>query len=143
VVVQLDGTASLMSSNRLREKANAFPGFRKVLMQYDHFLFSQVQQNVACNAAHGVKARTCKWLLRMHELAGSDLKLTHEFLAQMMGVRRTTVTEVAGEFQKGGMISYHRGHLKIVDLDQIRHWACECDDAIRSNYRTIFLSNEG
>jgi CRP-like cAMP-binding protein len=143
VVVQLDGTASLMSSNRLREKVNTFPGFRKVLMQYDQFFLSQVQQNVACNATHGVKARTCKWLLRMHELAGSDLKMTQEFLAQMMGVRRTSVTEIAGELQRAGMISYHRGHLKIVDLDQIRHWACECDEAVRSHYRKIFVSDGG
>jgi CRP-like cAMP-binding protein len=143
VAVQFEGTASLMSSDRLREKANALPGFRKVLLQYDQFFLSQVQQNVACNAVHDVQARTCKWLLRMYELAGADLVITQEYLAQMMGVRRTTVTLVATRLQKAGMISYHHGHLKIKKLDQIRQCACECDEDVRSHYRRIFVSNEG
>jgi CRP-like cAMP-binding protein len=142
-VTKIAGRASLMSSDRLREKADALPAFRKVLIQYDHFFLSQVQQNVACNAAHGVQARTCKWLLRMYELAGSDLMMTQEFAAQMMGVRRTTVTEVASRLQKAGMISYHHGHLNIRNLDQIRQSACECDEDLRSHFRRIFVSNEG
>jgi hypothetical protein len=60
----------------------------------------------------------------------------------MMGVRRTTVTTVAGELQKAGMITYNRGRLRIVDLAQIQKWACECDEDIRSHYRRIFSSNE-
>ena len=142
VVTQLAGTASLMSSDHMRGHADALPAFRAVLIKYDQFFLSQVQQNVACNVVHNVQARTCKWLLRMHELAGSDLPLTQEFLAQMMGVRRTSVTTVAGELQKAGMITYSRGRLHIVDLAQIQKWACECDDDVRSHYRRIFSSNE-
>jgi len=142
VVTQVGGTASLMSSEHLRQQAEAFPPFRSVLIKYDQFFLAQVQQHVACNAAHNVQARTCKWLLRMHELVGPDLPLTQEFLAQMMGVRRTTVTTVAGELQKAGMITYSRGRLHIVDLAQIQQWACECDEDIRSHYRRIFSSNE-
>jgi hypothetical protein len=77
----------------------------------------------------------------MQELAGNDLALTQEFLAQMMGVRRTSVTEVAGELQRAGMISYTRGRIHIKNLDQIRGWACECDADVRSHYRRIFHSN--
>jgi CRP-like cAMP-binding protein len=142
VITQLAGTASLMSSDHLRQHADALPAFRAVLIKYDQFFLAQVQQHVACNAVHNVQARTCKWLLRMHELAGSDLQLTQEFLAQMMGVRRTTVTTVASELQKAGMITYSRGRLHIVDLAQIQQWACECDEDIRSHYRRIFSSNE-
>ena len=142
VVIQLAGTASLMASNHLRQQAEAHEVFRAVLIKYDQFFLAQVQQHVACNAAHNVQARTCKWLLRMHELVGPDLPLTQEFLAQMMGVRRTTVTTVAGELQKAGMITYSRGRLHIVDLAQIQQWACECDEDIRSHYRRIFSSNE-
>jgi hypothetical protein len=62
----------------------------------------------------------------------------------MMGVRRTSVTAVASELQKAGMISYHRGHLHIIDLEQIRKWACECDEEIRWHYRRVFTwNNEG
>jgi DNA-binding FadR family transcriptional regulator len=78
----------------------------------------------------------------MNELVGSDLPLTQEFLAQMMGVTRTSVTTVAGGLQKAGMITYNRGRLHIVDLAQIQQWACECDADIRSHYRRIFASNE-
>jgi len=142
VVIQLAGTASLMASNDLRQQAEAHEVFRAVLIKYDQFFLAQVQQHVACNAVHTVQARTCKWLLRMHELVGSDLLLTQEFLAQMMGVTRTSVTTVAGELQKAGMITYSRGRLHIVDIAQIQKWACECDDDIRSHYRRIFSSNE-
>ena len=142
VVIQLAGTASLMSSDHLREHADALPAFRAVLIKYDQFFLAQVQQHVACNAVHNVQARTCKWLLRMHGLVGPDLLLTHEFLAQMMGVRRTTVTEIASELQRAGMITYSRGRLHIVNLPQIQQWACECDEDIGSHYRRIFSSNE-
>jgi CRP-like cAMP-binding protein len=142
VVIQLAGTASLMASNHLRQQTAAHEEFRAVLIKYDQFFLAQVQQHVACNAVHNIQARTCKWLLRMHELAGSDLLLTQEFLAQMMGVTRTSVTTVAGELQKAGMITYSRGRLHIVDIAQIQKWACECDDDIRSHYRRIFSSNE-
>jgi CRP-like cAMP-binding protein len=143
VVTQVTGTASLMSSDHLRKQADEVPAFRSLLIKYDQFFLAQVQQNVACNAVHKVQARTCKWLLRMHELVGVDLQITQEFFAQMMGVRRTTVTEIAGELQKAGMISYSRGRLHIVDLEQIRERACECDEEVRSHYRRIFTSNEG
>jgi biotin operon repressor len=78
----------------------------------------------------------------MHELVGDDLPLTQEFLAQMMGVRRTSVTTVAMELQKAGMINYSRGRIHIKDVELIRQWACECDSDVRSHYRRIFHSNE-
>jgi CRP-like cAMP-binding protein len=142
VVIQIAGVASVISSDRIREIANELPAFRGLLVKYEQFFLSQVQQTAACNAVHDVQARTCKWLLRMHDLAGPDLELTQEFLAQMMGVRRTSVTQVAGHLQKAGMITYSRGRIHIADIDQVRAWACECDGDIRSHYRRIFQSNE-
>src|SRR5882757_478746 len=96
VVIQVAGRASVITSDRMRDLADRLPAFRSLLVKYDQFFLAQVQQNVACNAAHTVKARTCKWFLRMHELAGPELLITQEFLAQMMGVRRTSVSAVAG-----------------------------------------------
>ncbi len=139
-MVQVAGVASVISSDRIREAAVKFPSFRVLLIKYEEFLFSQVQQTAACNAVHKVQARACSWLLRMQDLVGVDLPLTQEFLAQMMGVRRTSVTEVAGDLQKAGMITYGRGQIHIVDLKQIRHSACECDEDIRSHYRRMFDS---
>jgi CRP-like cAMP-binding protein len=142
VVMQVPGAASVISSDHLRKAADELPVFRGLLVKYEQFFLAQVQQTAACNALHTVRARTCKWLLRMQELAGDNLPLTQEFLAQMMGVRRTSVTGVATELQSSGMISYSRGRIHIKDLDQIRQWACECDANVRSHYRRIFHSNE-
>jgi hypothetical protein len=143
VVMQVAGTASVISSNRVCEVADEHPAFRRLLLSYEQFLLAQVQQTAACNAVHHVQARTCKWLLRTHDLVGDDLPITQEFFAEMMGVRRTTVTEVAGELQKAGMITYHRGHIHLVDLEQIRARACECDEDVRSHYWRIFAPNGG
>lgn len=142
VVMQVPGDVSVISSDLLREAADAIPTFRGLLVKYDQFFLAQVQQTAACNALHTVQARTCKWLLRMHDLAGPDLPLTQEFLAQMMGVRRTSVTEVAGDLQKAGMITYSRGRIRLLDLDMINQRACECESDVRSHYRRIFHSNE-
>lgn len=142
VVMQVPGDVSIISSDLLREAADAIPTLRGMLVKYDQFFLAQVQQTAACNALHTVQARTCKWLLRMHDLAGPDLPLTQEFLAQMMGVRRTSVTEVAGELQKAGMITYSRGRIRLLDLDMISQRACECGSDVRSHYRRIFHSNE-
>jgi len=140
VVVQVPGTASVIEAGRLCELALALPALRALLMKYEQFFSAQVQQAVACNAVHDVQNRTCKWLLRMHDLVGADLSLTQEFLAEMMGVRRTSVTAVAGDLQKQGMITYRRGHIHINDLERVRQHACECDDAIHSHHRRIFSS---
>jgi len=109
VVTQVPGAASVISSDQLREAVDEVAELRGLIVKYEQFFLAQVQQTAACNALHDVEARTCKWFLRMHDLVGNDLPLTQEFLAQMMGVRRTSVTGVATEMQKAGMITYSRG----------------------------------
>jgi len=142
VVMQIGGSASMMGSDRVCDFAAQLPDFRELLVKYEQFFLSQVQQTAACNAVHDVQARTCKWLLRMHDLAGVDLPLTQEFLAQMIGVRRSSVTDVAGELQKAGMISYSRGRIHIENIERIRASACECDAEDRSRYRRIFQCDD-
>jgi CRP-like cAMP-binding protein len=137
VIMQVEGSASVIGSDRLRLIAQERPNLREMILRYELFFLAQVQQTAACNAAHDVNARTCKWLLRMQKLVGDELSLTQEFLAQMMGVRRTSVTEIAGELQRLGMISYSRGHIRIRDLAQIQERACECDEAVNSHYARI------
>lgn len=87
-------------SDKLRLAAQENPKLRDMMMRYEQFFLAQVQQTAACNAAHPVGARPCKWLLRMQRLAGDDLNLTQEFLAQMMGVQRAGVNAIAQELQK-------------------------------------------
>jgi CRP-like cAMP-binding protein len=138
VTVQIPGKASVMAPERLRAFAAALPDFRALLVKYEQFFLAQVQQTAACNAVHDIDARICKWLSRMHDLVGPDLLLTQELFARMIGVRRTSVTTVAGLLQQAGLISYSRGRLHIVDIEQIRNRACECDHAVRTSYRLMF-----
>ena len=138
VVVQVAGTASILEGGRFREATDAMPELRALLIKYEQFFLAQVQQTAACNAMHNIHMRTCRWLLRMHDLAGVDLPLTQEFLAQMMGVRRTSVTEVAGELQKAGLITCRRGHVHIDAIERIREHACECHETLQSHHQRLF-----
>ena len=137
VTIQVPGFASAIDADRLRQAAERSKAFRKLLIDYELFMTAQVQQTAACNAVHGIQTRICRWLLRMQELVGNHMPLTQEFLSQMIAVRRSSVTEVAGDMQRAGMISYARGRLHIVDIELIRMNACECHDDIRSHYDRI------
>src|SRR5215204_173650 len=106
-IVQVAGSASVISPDTLRTIAHEFEPLHSVLIRHEQVLLAQAQQSAGCNASHTVEARMCRWLLRMRDLSGSDdLKLTQEFLAQMLGVRRTSVTVVAGTLQQAGFIKY-------------------------------------
>jgi CRP-like cAMP-binding protein len=110
----------------------------QLLIKYEQFFLSQVQQTAACNAVHDIEARTCRWLARMYDLVGPELPLTQEFFARMMGVQRSSLTTVASLLQTAGLISSGRGRIRIVDIEKIRQRACECDDVVRSHYRRMF-----
>ena len=102
-IVQLPGEAATIAPDDLRTIAREFEPLQSILIRHEQVLLAQAQQSAACNASHTVEARMCRWLLRMRDLAGSDdLKLTQEFLAQMLGVRRTSVSLVAGTLQNAG-----------------------------------------
>jgi CRP-like cAMP-binding protein len=137
-VIQVPGRASVVDSRHLKAAATSSPALLSLLMKYEQFTLGQVQQTAACNAVHTVEQRMCKWLVRMHNLTGDELPLTQEFLAQMMGVRRTSVTGVASKLQDEGMISYSRGKVRILDLDLIQRRACECANTVRELYATEF-----
>ena len=105
-IVQSAGSAGTIEVNRFRRLANEFEPFRALLIRHEQVLFAQSQQSAACNASHSVEARMCRWLLFMRDLAGhDDLMLTQEFLAQMLSVRRPSVSIVASPLQKAGLIN--------------------------------------
>jgi CRP-like cAMP-binding protein len=134
VMVQVPGQASVVDAEHLRAVAHSSPDLLALLVKYDTFFLAQVQQTTACNALHTVEQRMCKWLVRMHDLTGDELPLTQEFMAQMMGVRRTSVTGVAIQLQKEGMISYRRGHVRILNIDLVEKRSCECHNTVRELY---------
>lgn len=137
-IVQRAGTASIIAVDRLRTISDANKVFRSIIIHHDQVLFAQSQQSAACNASHSVEARMCRWLLRMRDLASSDeLTLTQEYLAQMMGVRRPSVSLVANTLQKAGYIKYQRGNIRITDLRGLRTGTCECYGTLKSHYEKL------
>jgi CRP-like cAMP-binding protein len=141
-IVQLPGTASTLEVERLRIVANQSIAFRTMLVRHDQVLFAQAQQSAACNASHPAESRLARWLLRMHDLAeAEELALTQEFLAQMIGVERNSVSLIAHRMQAAGLIKYNRGHIKITDIDGLKDVACECYEAVNMQHHRLL--NEG
>jgi CRP-like cAMP-binding protein len=134
-IVQLPGNASVLDVTYLRKAADNSSAFRTTLIRHEQVLFAQAQQSAACNAAHPVEARLSRWLLRMRDLSESDtLPLTQEFLAQMIGVQRNSVSIVANMLQQHGLIRYSRGHIEITDLKGLKETSCECYEAVKVHY---------
>ncbi len=134
-LIQLAGEAVAIAPDDLRSLAREFEPLQSILIRHEQLLLAQAQQSAGCNASHIVEARMCRWLLRMRDLSGSDdLKLTQEFLAQMLGVRRTSVSVVAGTLQQAGFIRYRRGNIRLLDIDQLRDGACECYGTVKGHY---------
>jgi CRP-like cAMP-binding protein len=131
-VVQVAGFSARIAAERFRKAAEESNEIRDIIVRYGEMLLIQVQQTAACNALHAVEARLSRWLLQARDrLDGNTIKLTHEFLSQMLGVRRTTVTVIASMLQEAGLIRYHRGQIEIVDRPGLEARACECYEAIR------------
>jgi len=119
------------------------PKIRSLIGAHEQALFAQAQQSAACNATHVIESRFARWLLRMADLSGSNaLPLTQEYIAQMLGVRRTSVTVVARTLQEAGMIRYARGHIKLLDIPALHETACECYRTVKTNYDNILHGTE-
>jgi CRP-like cAMP-binding protein len=132
-VVQVPGTASVIDADAAKRAVASSQSLREKFYQHDQMLMAQAQQTAACNATHELEARLCRWLLRAHDLLKSDtLDLTQEYIAQMLGVRRTSVTAAAVHLQKLNLISYRRGHIRVLDIDALKDAACECNEAIKA-----------
>src|SRR6185369_3027025 len=126
-IIQVSGSGSAIAPEPLRSLANEFELLRALLIGHEQVLFAQAQQSAGCNASHTVEARMCRWLRRIRDLTGSDeMPRTQDFLAQLLGVRRSSVSVVAGTLQKAGFIKYTRGHIRLLDVEQIEAGACEC-----------------
>jgi CRP-like cAMP-binding protein len=106
-----------------------------VMLAYSQALFVQISQAVACNAAHEIQQRAAKWLLQTHDrVVGDTFDLTQEFLADMLGVTRPSVSVAARTLQVAGLIRYRRGGLTILDRRGLEEASCECYEAVRREY---------
>ena len=126
-IVQLGGSASRIELARMHEAMAARPMIQQLIMRYTEALMAQTLQTVACNAVHSVEVRCCRWILMSQDRVGdAQLPLTHEFLAEMLGVQRSTVSEVTHTLQDKGLIRQGRAMITVIDRPALQKAACEC-----------------
>ena len=134
-ICQVAGTSLRMTAHDFKEAVNGRTALRRLAERYFQGYLSTVSQSVACNRMHTIVQRFARWLLIMHDrVRGEEFSLTQEFLATMLGVHRPSVSMVAGEFQKAGLIEYTRGQMKIIDRAALEHMSCECYGAVRTEF---------
>jgi CRP-like cAMP-binding protein len=141
--MQIAGTGLRMRFHDFEEQLLHLPALRSQVLAFIQYQYLILGQVAACNRLHEVEGRLARWLLMVDDRTHEDqLPLTHEFLAQMLGTRRTTVTHVAGTLQSQSIIDYSRGHVRILDRDKLKALACECyqiTDSILRRFRELRL----
>lgn len=134
---QVPGAAFRLKAELFRD----FSGkgrFREIMNLYTQALFTHVAQSAACNRLHLTEERFARWLLLTHDRVGRDVfPLTQDFLSQMLGVRRATVSQIAARFQNAGIVTYSRGIMKVLDRAALEQEGCECYAMIRAEYERL------
>jgi CRP-like cAMP-binding protein len=138
VYVQVPGMALSVDAHIFRGELERSPTLHLIMLRYAHAFFNQVAHSVACAHLHKAEQRCCRWLLMTRDrMPSGDFLLTQEFLGMMLGVRRTTVTDVMGRLQKAGLIQYRRGHVTILDHEALRQRACECYEIAKLEFNRL------
>lgn len=138
-VIQGAGEGLRVKSKAMLSEFSRGGEFQLLLLRYAQALITQVSQTAVCNRLHSVEQRLCRWLLMTHDRTHSDeLQMTQEFISNMLGVRREGVTHAAQGLQKIGLISYVRGHIKILDRARLEARVCECYGVVTLEHRRLF-----
>ena len=137
-VVQIPGECLSCEVEALASAVANIPELRSIIISHEQALLAHAHQSAACNATHHLESRLARRLLRAVDLhGGHELWLTQEYLAQMLGARRTTVTLIAQSFQNAGMIKYRRGRIIVCDTVKLQNVSCECYRVVKSNYEAV------
>ena len=140
-IVQIADGAMRMSANVLRDELKKDGILLSLLLRSTLAMLKQVSQTAACNGSHTVGERLARWLLMCHDrVPGDELKLTQEFIAQMLGIRRSGVSEAAVILQAKGLISYSRGNITIINRAGLEKFTCECYAIVKADYDRLFQS---
>jgi CRP-like cAMP-binding protein len=140
--IQIPGQFAAISSTHLERAVSDSTPLRDLIVCYVESRWAEAQQIAACNAIHSGSARLCRWLLQSADCTGSDhIPLTQEYLADMLGVRRTTVTLFAQEQQRRGAIKYARGLITLLDRKMLEAHACDCYEAIKRENLSLRLAD--
>jgi CRP-like cAMP-binding protein len=138
-LVQVPGEALRISAVQLRALAERSAGLTSVLQNYMLAMFILVSQTAACNRRHPVEERCARWLLMTHDrVAADDFPMTHEFLADMLGTRRPSVSIAMATLSRAGFITYSRGKVSVVDRDGLEEAACECYQVVSNQFDQRF-----
>ena len=142
--VHIEGTASAVYIGHLRHVCSDSTAIRSLLLRYHEFVLWQAQWTAACNASHSLEQRLCRCLLRFRQIANmQSLPLTQELLAELLGVKRTSVSLVAHRMQQAGILRIRRGHTELLKPDAVEDAACECADKIGLQYDALFEDAPG
>jgi CRP-like cAMP-binding protein len=137
-LVQVPGHGYEMPVAAFIEEMSRRSAFYNLVVRYNQALMTLVMQTTVCNGVHSVEQRCCRWLLTMRDRVGSDdLKMTHEMLATMLGVRRPSVTLVIVSLQRKGIVETHRGNVRIVDRKALETMACECYLTVKTTFARL------
>src|SRR3954449_9178273 len=137
-VVQMPLTAVKISALNFRKHVSQYASVQEMALKSNEVILAQTQITAACNALHNVEQRFCRWLLQNWDRSeGDTIPLTQEFLGEMLGVRRTSVTEIASQLQAEGIIRYRRGQIEVVKRRELEKRSCDCFHAVRHAEKTI------
>ncbi|MDO9323184.1 MAG: Crp/Fnr family transcriptional regulator [Pseudomonas sp.] len=126
-IVQSSGAAYRLPGQKLKDEFNQHSELMLLLLRYTQSLITQMSQTAVCNRHHAIDQQLCRWLLlSLDRLPDNQLSVTQELIANLLGVRREGVTEAAGKLQKLGVIDYSRGHIKILNREELETLSCEC-----------------
>lgn len=131
-IVQAACDAYELPARELKEKFAEGGMFQLLMLKFTQALITQVSQTAVCNLHHTIEQQLCRWLLlSLDRLDSPQITMTQDLIANMLGVRREGVTEAAGKLQKAGVISYRRGHIKVLDRAKLERLSCECYEVVR------------
>jgi len=134
-VVQSAGYAYRLTGHVLLQEFNRNGALLRLLLNYTQSLFTQTAQTAVCNRHHSVDQQLCRWLLlSLDLLSGNELIMTHELIANMLGVRREGVTAAAGKLQRARLIHYSRGHITVLNRAGLEARVCECYQVVKSEF---------
>jgi CRP-like cAMP-binding protein len=137
-VVQSAGQGFRMRGQLLKDEFNRSSPVLHLLLRYTQALITQMAQTAVCNRHHSLDQQLCRWLLlSLDRLQTSELVMTQELIANMLGVRREGVTEAAANLQRAGLIQYRRGHITVLDREKLEQRTCECYEVVRKEYERL------
>lgn len=142
--VQSDGDAYRLKATLLKAEFDHCGALQQFLLRYTQTLIVQMAQTTGCNRRHSVEQQLCRWLLlNIDRLPTHELRMTQELIANMLGVRRESVTEAAGKLQSAGLIRYCRGHIEVLSRTGLEAQACECYDIVKKEYDNLLAELTG